>query len=91
MKKLLLNSRRIGWLSRLSTVPVQLCPSPVYPGLHVQYLYKEKKKREKNEKWECVFIQESRVKEKKKAEKLVCNFLVSCGSQVGPLGQPVIF
>ena len=35
-QKFIIHSKRIWMLLRLLTIPVQLRPSPVYPGLHVQ-------------------------------------------------------
>ena len=100
---------------RLLNVPVQLRPSPIYPGLHEQtcdpsvllqvaftwhlsgyamhssisFKIKEKK-REKNEKWDLVFIQESYKYMYEKSRILVCNFLVSCDSRAGPVSQTAI-
>ena len=59
-----------------------------------QYLSKkkEKRKREKNEKWDLCFIQKSYMyMYMKKSGTLVCNFFVSCDSRVGPTVQTAIF
>ena len=74
-KKLLLLSKRIWRLLKLLTVPVLLRPSPIHSGLHVwsvcvtfagvSFAYVNiyrKRIWEKNERWDLVFIQESREK-----------------------------
>ena len=56
----------------------------------VNIFQNKRKKREKNEKWDLVFIQESYKYMYEKSRILVCNFLVSCDSRAGPVSQTAI-
>ena len=57
----------------------------------VNIFQNKRKKREKNEKWDLVFIQESYKYMYEKSRILVCNFLVSYDSRAGPVSQTAIF
>ena len=56
----------------------------------VNIFQNKRKNREKNEKWDLVFIEESYKYMYEKSRILVCNFLVSCDSRAGPVSQTAI-